>query len=84
MSIAGLISMFLLAVHLGTSLKTTSKSIGRGEEGIDAPLLFLGVLFFPAEPGLFVSKYAVAAGEGALSLASGIRIEIAAAFALLS
>ena len=43
-SIVGLISMFLLAVHLERSLEITSKSVGRGEEGIDASFLFGGVL----------------------------------------
>ena len=38
--------MFLLAVHLERSLETTSKSVERGEEGIDASFLFLGIHFF--------------------------------------
>ena len=36
----------LLAVQLERSLETTSKSVGRGEEGIDASFLFLGILCF--------------------------------------
>jgi len=74
--------MILLAVDLESLLETTSNSIGRGEDGVDAPLLFLGFLGLwrllvpssftlvvaPADPKVFVPICDVVEGEGGCSI----------------